>query len=33
MDINWDAVFDPSAYLAHLPELFERLEALRSSDS
>ncbi len=27
--IDWDAVFDPGAYLAHLPELFERLEALR----
>ena len=24
-----DASFDPSAYLTHLPEVFERLEALR----
>jgi adenylosuccinate lyase len=27
--IDLDAVFDPSAYLAHLPEVFERLERLR----
>ncbi len=27
--IDWDAVFDPGAYLAHLPEVFERLERLR----
>jgi adenylosuccinate lyase len=27
--IDWDAVFDPGAHLAHLPKLFERLEALR----
>jgi adenylosuccinate lyase len=27
--VDWDAVFDASAYLTHLPELFERLEALR----
>ena len=27
--IDLDAVFDPSAYLAHVPEVFERLEALR----
>ncbi len=29
--IDWDAVFDASAYLTHLPELFDRLEALRDS--
>jgi adenylosuccinate lyase len=29
--VDWDAVFDASAYLTHLPELFERLEALRDS--
>jgi adenylosuccinate lyase len=28
--IDWDAVFDPSAYLTHVPELFDRLEALRN---
>ena len=28
-DIDLDAVFDPGAYLAHLPEVFERLERLR----
>jgi adenylosuccinate lyase len=28
-DLDLDAVFDPSAYLVHLPEVFERLEALR----
>ena len=27
--IDLDSVFDPSAYLAHLPELFERLTALQ----
>jgi adenylosuccinate lyase len=27
--VDLDAVFDPGAYLAHLPEVFERLEALR----
>ncbi len=27
--VDWDVVFDPAAYLAHLPELFERLEELR----
>jgi adenylosuccinate lyase len=27
--VDLDAVFDASAYLTHLPELFERLEALR----
>ncbi len=31
--IDWDGVFDPGAYLAHLPELFERLEALRDADA
>jgi adenylosuccinate lyase len=29
-DLDLDAVFDYSAYLTHLPEIFERLEALRS---
>jgi adenylosuccinate lyase len=29
-DLNLDAVFDYGAYLTHLPEIFERLEALRS---
>jgi adenylosuccinate lyase len=29
--IDLDAVFDPSAYLAHLPEVFERLEGLRAA--
>ena len=28
--IDLDAVFDPSAYLEHLPTVFERLEALRT---
>jgi adenylosuccinate lyase len=28
-DLDLDAVFDHNAYLTHLPELFERLEALR----
>jgi adenylosuccinate lyase len=28
-DLDLDAVFDYDAYLTHLPELFERLEALR----
>jgi len=28
-DLDLDAVFDYSAYLTHLPEVFERLEALR----
>jgi adenylosuccinate lyase len=27
--IDWDTVFDPSAYLAHVPELFERLQTLK----
>ncbi len=27
--VDLDDVFDPGAYLAHLPEVFERLEALR----
>ena len=29
-DLDLDAVFDYSAYLRHVPEIFERLEALRS---
>jgi len=29
-DLDLDAVFDYGAYLTHLPEIFERLEALRS---
>ena len=29
-DLDLDAVFDYSAYLTHLPEIFERLEALKS---
>jgi adenylosuccinate lyase len=29
--LDLDSVFDPGAYLAHVPEVFERLEALRSS--
>jgi adenylosuccinate lyase len=29
-DLDLDAVFEYSAYLTHLPEIFERLEALRS---
>src|SRR5204863_9362243 len=28
-ELDLDAVFDPSAYLAHLPEVFARLESLR----
>jgi adenylosuccinate lyase len=28
-DLDLEAVFDPSSYLAELPEVFERLEALR----
>jgi adenylosuccinate lyase len=28
-DVSLDAIFDPSAYLTHLPEIFERLEGLR----
>ena len=28
-DVELDAVFDPGAYLTHLPEIFERLERLR----
>ncbi|HYX78764.1 MAG TPA: adenylosuccinate lyase, partial [Solirubrobacterales bacterium] len=28
-NLDLDAVFDPGAYLVHLPEVFERLEALR----
>jgi adenylosuccinate lyase len=31
--VDWDAVFDASAYLTHVPELFERLESLRASAS
>jgi adenylosuccinate lyase len=30
-DLDLDAVFDYGAYLTHLPEIFKRLEALRSS--
>ena len=29
-DLDLDAVFDYGAYLTHLPEIFERLEALAS---
>jgi adenylosuccinate lyase len=29
-DLELDASIDPSAYLTHLPEVFERLEALRA---
>ena len=29
--LDLDSVFDPGAYLAHVPEVFERLEALRAS--
>jgi adenylosuccinate lyase len=29
-ELDLDAIFDYSAYLTHLPEIFERLEALRS---
>ena len=28
-ELDLDAVFDYGAYLTHLPEIFERLEALR----
>jgi adenylosuccinate lyase len=28
-ELDLDAVFDPDAYLTHLPQIFERLEALR----
>ena len=28
-ELDLDSVFDPSAYLEHLPTIFERLEALR----
>jgi adenylosuccinate lyase len=28
-ELDLDAVFDYEAYLTHLPEIFERLEALR----
>ncbi len=27
--LDLEAIFDPSAYLTHLPEIFERLERLR----
>jgi adenylosuccinate lyase len=30
-DLDLDAVFDPGAYLEHLPTVFERLEALRKA--
>jgi adenylosuccinate lyase len=30
-DLDLDAVFDYDAYLTHLPEIFERVEALRAS--
>ncbi len=30
-DLDLEAVFDPGAYLAHVPEIFERLEALQRS--
>jgi adenylosuccinate lyase len=30
--VDLDAVFDPSAYLEHLPTVFERLEALRDEN-
>jgi adenylosuccinate lyase len=30
-DLDLDAVFDPSAYLEHVPAIFERLEALRET--
>jgi hypothetical protein len=29
-DLDLDAVFDYNAYLTHIPEIFERLETLRS---
>ena len=32
-DLDLDTIFDPGAYLAHLPEVFERLERLRRSPS
>jgi adenylosuccinate lyase len=28
--LDLDAIFDYGAYLTHLPEIFERLEALRA---
>ena len=28
-DLDLDSIFDPGAYLEHLPTLFERLEAIR----
>ncbi len=31
-ELDLDAVFDHGAYLTHLPEIFERLEALRPQD-
>ena len=31
--IDLDAVFDPRAYVVHLPEIFERVEGLRSDSS
>jgi adenylosuccinate lyase len=30
-DLDLDSVFDPSAYLEHVPAIFERLEALRAN--
>jgi adenylosuccinate lyase len=30
-NLDLDSVFDPEAYLTHMPEVFERLEALQSS--
>jgi adenylosuccinate lyase len=30
-DLDLDSVFDPGAYLAHVPQVFERLEALQRS--
>ena len=29
-DLDLDSVFDPGAYLEHLPTIFERLEQLRN---
>ena len=29
IDVDLDAVFDPGAYLEHVPTIFERLESLR----
>jgi adenylosuccinate lyase len=29
--IDWDGVFDPDAYLVHLPQVFERLQELQRS--